>query len=131
MNSWRSSGMALPVVIFLMVIVTLLIGYMSRIVSSQTAATNLELLGTQAYWSAQSANEWAAHQINATSACPVTPSNFSINGFSILVSCTRTAYLEASSSGAIYEVSARATLGSAPGQLDYVSRTVEMVLDVQ
>ena len=49
MNNLRRSGMALPAVIFLMVIVTLLIGYMSRIVSSQTAATNLELLGTQAY----------------------------------------------------------------------------------
>ena len=131
MSFYRDKGMALPAVIFLMVIVTLLIGYMSRIVSSQTAATNLELLGTQAYWAAQSANEWAAHQINASSSCPTAPSNFTINGFAISVSCTATAYIEGTTSGAIYQVSARAVLGSSPANPDYVSRTVEMMLDVQ
>ena len=124
-------GFALPAVIFLMVVVSLLIANMSRILSTESAATNLYLLGTKAYWAAQSANDWVAYQIHVNNACPTTPANFSIEGFSISVSCIATAYTEASVSGVIYQVSSQAVMGSSPAELDYVSRTVDMVLDVQ
>jgi MSHA biogenesis protein MshP len=130
------SGFALPAVIFLMVIVTLLITYMSRIVSSESAVNNLNVLGMRAYWAAQSANEWAAYKIYSNalaatgSACPSTPANFTINGFSISVTCSSTAYTEGGSSGALYQISSRAFQGGSPINADYVSRTLDMVLDV-
>ncbi|MEZ5507511.1 MAG: hypothetical protein R3F38_16745 [Gammaproteobacteria bacterium] len=77
-------------VIFLMVVVALLVAYMSRLLTSETAAGNLALLGTRAYWAAQAANEWAAYEINRNSSCPAAPANFTINGFRIAFSCAAT-----------------------------------------
>ena len=93
MNGRRHTGLALPALIFMLVVVTLLVGAMARLLSSQSATGNLNWLGTQAYWAAQSANQWAAHQIFAADACPTVPANFTINGFSISLSCTRTTYV--------------------------------------
>lgn len=124
-------GFALPAVIFLMVVVALLVAYMSRLLTSETAASNLAILGTRAYWAAQAANEWAAYEINRNIACPAVPANFTINGFRIVFSCAATPYLEGGVSGVIFEVSSRAVYGNDPAEADYVSRTLEMVLDVQ
>lgn len=130
MNKRRVMGIALPAVIFLMVIVTLLVANMSRILSSETAATNLGLLSSRAYWSAQSAVEWAAYNIHQSNSCPSVPSGFSINGFSISLTCTSVSYSEGGTAGVIYTVNGRAVYGANPGDLDYVSRSVEVVLDV-
>lgn len=131
MRRQHRDGFALPAVIFLMVVVALLVAYMSRLLTSETAAGNLALLGTRAYWAAQAANEWAAYEINRNSACPSAPANFTINGFRIAFSCVATPYLEGGASGVIFEVSSRAVYGTDPADADYVSRTLEMVLDVQ
>ena len=127
----QRNGFALPAVIFMMVIVALLIMYMSRLLTTEAAAGNIALLGARAYWAAQSANEWAAYEINRTDACPTAPAGFTITGFSIVFNCTATPYLEGANAGVIFEVSSRAVYGSSPAEADYVSRTLEMVLDVQ
>ena len=130
MNKHSMKGIALPAIIFLMVIVALLVASMSRILSSETATTNLGLLSSRAYWSAQSAVEWAAYNIHLNNSCPTVPSGLSINGFSIILACTNVSYTEGGVTGVIYTVNARAVYGSNPGDLDYVSRSVEVVLDV-
>lgn len=127
----KMAGFALPAVIFLLVVVTLLLGYMARMSAASSSATDLRLLGTQAYWAAQSANEWAAYQISQnSSACPTVPSGFTLSGFAISLSCTRTAYVDGANSGAIFAISSRAQRGGTPGNLEFVSRTVEVTLDV-
>ena len=130
-NLLDRKGFALPMMIFLMVIVSLLVVAMARMLSAGSALTNMGLLGTQAHWSAQAANEWAAYQINRNGSCPTAPGNFTINGFRIAFSCSATAYAEASANGQIFTVSSTAEWGTDPAQMDYVSRTLEVVLDVQ
>ncbi|RLU01865.1 hypothetical protein [Ketobacter sp.] len=126
----KGRGIALPAVIFLMVIVTLLVASMSRLLSSETATANLNLQGKRAYWAAQSANEWAAYSIHLSNACPTVPANFTINGFAITLACSSLSYTEGASNGVIYTINTRAVMGNDPAQPDYVSRSVEVILDV-
>ena len=130
-NRMEKNGFALPMMIFLMVVVSLLVVSMARMLSTEGALTNMGLLGAQAHWSAQAANEWAAYHINRDGSCPSPPANFTINGFDITFSCSAAAYTEASVNGQIFSVTSTAEWGSDPAQMDYVSRTLEVVLDVQ
>lgn len=124
-------GFALPLAIFLMVIVSMLVVSMARLLSSESALTNLGLLGVQAHWSAHAANEWASYHISRTQSCPTPPANYSINNFAITFSCNAVAYSEGGNSGQLFYVSSVSEWGSDPVQPDYVSRTLEVVLDVQ
>jgi MSHA biogenesis protein MshP len=131
MNNTLNRGFALPAVIFLMVVVTLLLGYMARMVAASSSSSDLRLLGARAYWAAQAANEWAAYQVaQDSSSCPAAPAGFNINGFAISLTCTRTAYTDGVNSGAMFTIRSRAQSGTAPASLEYVSRTLEVTLDV-
>ena len=125
----RDKGFALPAVIFMMVIVVLLITAMTRLISTQSAISDLQLLGVRAFWAAKAGAEWAAHRINVTHACAT--GNLTINGFQVTVGCASNSYIEAGNTVSVYEVNVVAQYGSDPGGVDYVSRQLNLVLNVE
>ena len=134
MNKHNSDGFALPAVIFMMVIVTLLIVAMVRIQVTQSATTDLRLLGTHAYWAAKSGAEWAAYQIHRSApgaGCTNAIGTMTIDGFQVSVSCSSNSYLEGGNSVYLYQIIVLSTSGAAVGSPDYVSRKLTMVLNVE
>lgn len=122
-------GFALPAVIFMMVIVVLLITAMTRLLSTQSAISDMQLLGVRAFWAAKAGADWAAYRINATHACAT--GNLTINGFQVTVGCVSNSYVEAGNTVSVYEVNVSAQYGSDPGGVDYVSRQLNLVLNVE
>lgn len=134
MRKMDNGGFALPAVIFMMVIVTLLIAYMVRIQVTQSATTNMRLLGTQAYWAAKSGAEWAAYQIHRSApgaGCSNATGAMTIDGFQISVGCSSNSYLEGGKNVYLYQIVVLSTSGAAVGSPDYVSRKLTMVLNVE
>ena len=124
-------GFALPAVIFLMVIVTLLITYLARIQNTQSAVGDLRLQGSRAYWAAKAGAEWAAYQININNSCAAATGNLTINGFQVAIGCNASSYIEAGNTVTLYDVSVLAQSGGMVSGPDFVSRQITLVLNVE
>lgn len=85
-------GFALPTVIFFLVVLGLLLGYMSKLAMQQNAEVSLASLSARADLAARSALEWATYQIKMNPVCPTSPP--SIDNHVITVACTRTTFQE-------------------------------------
>jgi len=124
----------LPIVIFMMITVGLIVGFMVNLVNQQSATVNLGVLAARADWATRSAAEWATYQVKNNDACPGAAPD--INQFTITVSCTRTGYQEASSSGNDnrfrYDLSIRAEAsGIAKTSPDYAYRKLDVTLIIE
>lgn len=132
MNVGRHSyGIALPAIIFMIVIVALLVGSMAQILNVSSGITDIRMQSTRAFWAAKAGAEWAAYQINSANSCAAATGNLSINGFQVAVSCSSVDYNEASNTVRIYEVNIQAQSSGSPADLDYVSRRLTVVLNVE
>jgi MSHA biogenesis protein MshP len=119
----RSRGFAIVAAIFLLVVLSALGGFMLVISGSQQIASAQDVQGTRAYFAAKAGIQWAATQINSTSACAA--ATLSLDGFSIAVTCTSHAYTEGANSRTIYWVQSTATtVGNSVGSVGYVERTL-------
>lgn len=125
----KSSGFALPAVIFMMVIVVLLIGYMVRMLNTQSAINDMQLLGTRAFWAAKAGAEWAAYRINQSGACA--SDTLTVDSFTVTVSCASSSYVEAGNTVTVFEVNVDAQHPAGPGSADYVSRQLNLVLNAE
>lgn len=127
-------GFALPMVIFLMVVVSLLLGFMVRFSQQQSASVDLALLASRADFAARSASEWASYQVTMTEACPGPAPD--IAGFDISVDCAVSAYDEASPDGSNnrfrYDLVIQAeTAGMASDAADYAYRSLALTLVIE
>lgn len=131
----KMRGFALPAVIFLMVIVTLLIAYMARIQVAQSADVDMRLLAVKAYWAAKAGGEMAAYRINSSAVpangCTAAAGTQTIDGFQVSVGCQSNSYAEGSGTVTVYEVTVQATSGAAVTSQEYVSRQLTLVLNVE
>lgn len=133
-GGWQGRGFALPTVIFLMVTVALLLGYMSRIAMQQSATADLAVLSARADMAVRSALEWATYQIKRNNACPSTPPT--IDQHLISIACTRTPFQEGSASGTDnrfrYDLQVRAeSAGGNKTSPDYAYRSLNVTLMVE
>ena len=126
-----NKGIALPAVIFMIVIVALLVGAMSRMLNVSSGITDIRIQSSRAFWAAKAGTEWAAYQINANGNCAAATGSFSVNGFSVAVSCTSVDYNEAGNTTRVYSVDVQAQSSGSPSDLDYVSRQLTVVLNVE
>ncbi len=128
-------GFLLPAAIFLLVILAALGAYALNVTSLQNAGSTQDVQGARAYQMARAGVEWAAFQVLAPGTanlanCPASPSNFSLDGFSVTVTCTRSVdYFEQGSDHtiAMYDITATATFGSA-GSTTYAERQIQVTL---
>jgi len=139
------TGFTMISAIFIVVVLAALGAFIANISSTQQVASAQDVQGVRAYQAAQSGIEWGVYQVldpaNATvaamvppygtgaqpwpnmPACPASPSNLSIEGFDVSVTCTASAtYNENGSVRAlvVYSLAATASLGAvgSPGRVE-------------
>jgi len=132
--SYRAKGFMLPVAIFLLVTLAALVGYAMRLSLLAQMGTIQDVQGANAYMAARAGAEWAAYNVllpgsTTMQACPTAPTPFTINGFNIVMNCTRADTLDkgGTQSIGIYSITSRASVGVA-GSQDYIEREVKVTL---
>jgi MSHA biogenesis protein MshP len=126
-NTIRSlvRGFASIAAIFLLVVLAALGAFMVSISSSQQLSAAQDVQGSRAYWAARAGLEWALGSLAATpAACPSPPAPFTVDGFTLALSCTRSAFDEAGAPRVIYALTSKASVGAAPGGIGYIERSV-------
>ncbi|MEM7540251.1 MAG: hypothetical protein AAF384_01570 [Pseudomonadota bacterium] len=122
----QSRGFTLLGAVFLIVIVSLLAGFLVSIVGLQKTSTALSTLGARAHYAAISGLEWGVHQTLTTTSCFTSPTTFSVGGiggeFEVTLTCVATAGVqEGALTYDVFDLDAIAEFGTA-GNEDYVSR---------
>lgn len=128
-------GFLLPAAIFILVILAALGAYALNITSLQQASSTQDVQGTRAYQAARAGVEWAAYQVlspgtTALANCPASPSTISVDNFSVVVTCSRSAnYFEQGTDHtiAIYDVTATASFGIT-NTANYIERQIQVTL---
>jgi MSHA biogenesis protein MshP len=128
-------GFLLPAAIFLVVILAGLGAYAVNISTLQQATSTQDVQGARAYQMARAGVEWAAYQVLAPGTanlanCPASPTVLAIEGFSVSVSCSRSADFyeqDTDHTIAMYDIVATATFGVA-GTAGYIERQVQVTL---
>ena len=121
----RQRGFAAIAALFVLLVLAALGAFMVSISSSQQITAAQDINGSRAYWASRAGLEWALGSLAvAPAACPTTPAGFTIEGFSIAMSCTRSTFDEAGVTRVIYSLGARASSGGAAGAVGFVERSV-------
>jgi MSHA biogenesis protein MshP len=133
MNKRLSRGMALPLAIFVMVVLSAMVAYLMRIFLLANASSTQEILATRAYFSARAVIERAAYQVllpgsTTIQACPAAQT-ISIDGFSVALTCQQYDYTDTSGTEnvSVYQLVATASQGT-QGSQDYVERQIQVSL---
>lgn len=133
-------GFAIMAALFLMVALATLGAIMLTVSNTQQLDLAQDVQGTRAYWAAQGGIEWALASVVASVpvapavapevACPVTPSPAQLNGFALVVSCTKTHFDEG---GAIVHIFKFTSVASTPdktaGSLGFIERSVSASME--
>lgn len=132
-NAIRSSGFALPTVIFLMVIVAMLLGTMVKLSTQQSASVDLALLSARADLAARSALEWATYEIRQHHSCASVSPEPSLAGFTISVeNCQRNEFQEGTDTRVRYDLDIIAeSAGGDRTSPDYAFRKLDITLMVE
>ena len=94
-QSQKQHGSALVIALFIIVVMALLVGAMSKLLSASSESVSYEVLGTRAFFAAQSGMErtlsllYALDQINVTS-CPTLPPLIDFSAVAGLEQCNAT-----------------------------------------
>ncbi len=123
-------GFAAIAAIFLVVVLAALGGFMLTFSNTQQLTSAQDIQGSRAYWAARAGLEWAVVAIPATPALcpsPVTAGPPTVDGFALQIDCSSNTYTEGGASPTIYRFQSRASLGSAPGSIGFIERSVSAV----
>ena len=124
----RQTGFAAVAAIFLVVVLAAMGAFMVSISNSQQISSAQDLQGMRAYWAAQGGLEWGVATANAALACPTSPTALSLDGFSVSVTCTSSAFTEGGKTVTLFRLSSVANSGT-PGSVTYVERSVSAGLE--
>jgi MSHA biogenesis protein MshP len=120
-------GFALVPALFLIVVLGVLAVLAIRIGTGQQQAVTMSLQEARALAAAQAGIEWGAYQSLKGGSCAASTtlnlSETSLNGFTVIVNCTATAFANGAASANSYVLKATATLGTY-GQAGYVHRVI-------
>jgi MSHA biogenesis protein MshP len=125
-------GFAAIAAIFLVVVLASLGAFMVTLTNTQQLTSAQDVQGTRAYWAARAGLEWAISSVNAVgtasavnAATCTTPTPFSVDGFSVTVTCSGAGvpYSEAGVNKYIFQISSVASIGSV-GTVGYLERSV-------
>ena len=121
-------GFAAVAAVFLVVALAALGAFMVSFSNTQQLTSAQDVQGSRAYWAARAGLGWGLASLTASSAaCPVPPAPFVVEGFTLVVTCTRTTYSDAGVDNVIiYRLESRASQGAGPGAVERsVSASVE------
>lgn len=123
-------GFAAISAIFLVVVLAALGGFMVTFSNSQQLGAARDVMGSRAYWAARAGLDWGVASVTAGSACPAASTTKTVDGFSVVTTCSATAYSEASATRTIYTLRAVATAGGAVGGVGYVERSLSAFVEL-
>ena len=123
------SGVSLVAALFLVVVLSVLGGYLVNLSLVQHGGSAMSVQVARAWAAAQSGLEWIAYRAINDNACPAgMPVSFDSEGFTIVIDeCTAHDITEGASGYRLFEVSARAYQGSY-GSPNYVSRSLRATI---
>jgi MSHA biogenesis protein MshP len=119
-------GFALVPALFLLVVLGTLAIVAVRVGTGQQHAVTIDLLQARALAAANAGIEWGAYRALNGSCAATTTLNLieaSLNGFSVVVTCTDTAFTNGAATNNSYVINATATYATY-GQPSYVRRVV-------
>ncbi|MGA2710217.1 MAG: hypothetical protein ACLQJ0_09395 [Steroidobacteraceae bacterium] len=121
----RSRGFALVPVVFLIVVVALLATIALRVSIGQQQTVTVALQQARALAAARAGIDWAAYlALNGTcTGGTLNLTEASLNGYTVAVTCSATAFSEGNASYQSYSIAATATSGTY-GTADFVQRVV-------
>ena len=96
----KQKGFLMLMSIYILVVMGLALSTGVKMLTVQSATSALAVKGTRAKLAADAGLEWASYQVNSTQACPAASSSFSLsagslNGISVVVTCSATTFDEA------------------------------------
>ncbi len=136
-------GFSIVTAIFLLVVLSFLGVAMVTFSTAQHQTLAQDVMGARAYQAARAGIEWAVFQVAqspasaaAPTACATTLGVGSPSGalggtlapFAVAVACVPSSAVEGTSTVWVYDVTATATAGGAPGDANYVERQVGVKL---
>lgn len=136
--SWPQGGFAIVSAIFLLVVLAALGAFMLTLSTTQQLTSAQDLQGSRAYWATKAGIQWAASGIKAAAACPASPTTFTLDGYSVTVTCAANTYVEGAddpltaqdeSSKTIYWVSSTAMTGGSAGGIAYTERVLNAYIE--
>ena len=126
----QQAGFSIVMAIFILVVLSLLGGYMVKLSGVQHATSTHIIQGARAYQAAKSGIGWAMSRISAGGVCgdisSASPLSFTdINGFSVSLSCSRQLYSETTNNYSVYKITSLSEFG-VYNSANYISRTIEV-----
>ncbi len=132
-------GFSIITAVFLLVVMSFLGVAMVSFSTTQHQGEAMDVMGSRAYQAARAGIEWAAYHVAispasaaAAAPCATNIAAGSLGGtlspFAVTVNCMATPYQEGASTMWIYDVSAVANTGGAPGDQNYVERVISVKL---
>jgi MSHA biogenesis protein MshP len=137
-------GVSIITAIFLLVVLSFLGVAMVSFSTAQHEGLAMDVMGSRAYQAARAGIEWAAYHVSQEASgvewagCAATPTGVDVSGgatlapFTVTVNCSSMAVSEVGASPTdtiwIYDVSAVANTGGAPGDQNYVERVIGVKL---
>ena len=138
MKIHRHPGFSLITVIFLLVVLATLMGYMVSLRVVQQSTIVMSVQGARAFQAARSGLEYSIYLVLNTDICNVNETvsfsvdDFSLAPFSVDMSCSLSTHQEGLRQVNVYELTATASRGSyalgAAVNPDYVSRKIRMTV---
>jgi MSHA biogenesis protein MshP len=119
-------GFAIVSAIFLIVTLAALGAFMVTFSNTQHLTSAQDVQGSRAYWAARAGLEWGVGSIVAT--CPTSPTTFTVNTFSVVVTCAQQSYTEASATINIFKLTSVASTGTV-GSLGFIERSVSASIE--
>jgi MSHA biogenesis protein MshP len=133
-------GFSIVSAIFLLVVLSFLGLAMTTFSTTQHQSAAMDVMGSRAYQAARAGIEWAAYNVAQSPASSpaawagcAAGAGVAVGGtlapFSpVTVNCSAASHAEGASTMWIYNVSAVAQAGGAPGDQDYVERVIDVKL---
>lgn len=126
----KQCGFSIVMAIFILVVLSLLGGYMVKLSGVQRATSTYTIQGARAYQAARAGIEWGIARISAGGVCSditaASPLSFTdINNFSVSLICTNQIYSEGADNPVIYNITALSEFGIY-NSANYISRNIEV-----
>ncbi len=126
----QQQGFSIVMAIFILVVLSLLGGYMVRLTGVQQMTSVYTLQGARAYLAARAGLEWSIARITLGGSCvevnAQTALSFAdMSGFTVKLTCTSSVYSEGSKNPVVYQINSLSQYG-AYDSADYVSRQLEV-----
>jgi MSHA biogenesis protein MshP len=133
-TTFGQRGFAAIAAIFLVVILAAMGAFMVSFSNTQQLTSAQDVQGTRAYWAARAGLEWGVGSVTTT--CPTSPTQLTVDNFTVCVTCDVHAYTEATTFN-IYQFTSTArspalsacTDVGAVGSVGYVERSISASLE--